>query len=608
MSHKSLHYYTTGGGNLREPRGQHSNVLFFVVPILAVVILGLTAAVLYVARKPERPRELSVRAITDSGIATDAALSRDGKRCAYATYVDPVAEIEAVFVSDLKGGAVDTVFQGTNISNIRWSTNGEELLMRASMPTDTGEPAVYVVPLSGGAARRYDIPGATFHNDVAWYPGGLRFVAFDNADRLIFVNKRSGDTNSVELGVDFADVRMGEFSSDGRRLVFTGVTVAGPGAWLYDDKHKSVQGLREGAYMSLTWAPGGAAIYALEMTDDPGGDRLWKINIDPSIGVLDGEPQLLLQGMPYTQGISVSRDGKRLLCAQQQTHCGLHQLMFNREGRGARRTKELVTEENSVHTPALSPDGRYLAYTKEGANACHVWAGKTGGQAAPVTAVHGEWYGPSRWSPDGRRLAVVVCENATNDVASRLFIVDQLGPDSGKITGDFLHGWGLRLAPWLDWPTPDTIMVWSYGALFFINPRTEQVSGLVDIHLADSIYYPRLSPDARQVALSPDGAIVILSLADRTFHHLTDETGEVLGWSRDGQWVNYMAGDHVICRVNTRDKRIDTLVNLPDNLDFACNGVALSDDGSFAVYENCVLSSDVVLIENFDPPSTPPAP
>ena len=80
---------------------------------------------------------------------------------------------------------------------------------------------------------------------------------------------------------------------------------------------------------------------------------------------------------------------------------------------GRRRALQLTRSEQSEHTPRWSPDGKYLSFlTARGDDEEpeQVWLlDRAGGEASPLTGFNGDVVDYA-WSPDGRRLALIVAD------------------------------------------------------------------------------------------------------------------------------------------------------------------------------------------------------
>jgi dipeptidyl aminopeptidase/acylaminoacyl peptidase len=81
------------------------------------------------------------------------------------------------------------------------------------------------------------------------------------------------------------------------------------------------------------------------------------------------------------------------------------------------RSLQLTTSEHSEHTPRWSPDGKYISFlTARGGDEEpeQVWLlDRAGGEASPLTGFNGDVIDYA-WSPDGRRLALVVADEDPN--------------------------------------------------------------------------------------------------------------------------------------------------------------------------------------------------
>ncbi len=218
-------------------------------------------------------------------------------------------------------------------------------------------------------------------------------------------------------------------------------------------------------------------------------------------------------------------------------------------GMGESRIRLTSTPDSSERQPRWSPDGRYLAFLatrgdeedrKKGAQ---VWLlDRNGGEAQKLTDLKGGVSDYS-WSPDGRRLVLVV---------------DDFDPTSDP---EKLDGWKRKTAP------PIVIdryhfkadeggyltRLYSHLDVFDVEARKADVltSGPFD----DTV--PAWSPDGRAVAFvsnrAPDpdrtenSNIYVVDArpgaAPRQLTTFPGKNGGVPAWSPDGKWIAYFQAD-----------------------------------------------------------------
>ena len=238
-----------------------------------------------------------------------------------------------------------------------------------------------------------------------------------------------------------------------------------------------------------------------------------------------------------------------------------------------------VTEKNGFQKdagePAVSPDGRYLYYSKDvtpgqqfeynkdpnGTIYAIIRRDLNSGRERTAVSVQGGSVTP-RVSPDGKSLAYV----RRVRTASKLYVRDL---DTGRDRAIFEHvdkdlqeAWAIHgLYPQYAW-TPDgkSIVIWGEGKIWRVDvancegapvPFTAHVEQTVNdaVRFPQKVYTPEFQVKAlKNVAVSPDGTRVVYGalghlyvkdLAGGDARRLTSaETFEYAPkWSADGQWI-----------------------------------------------------------------------
>jgi Tol biopolymer transport system component len=150
-----------------------------------------------------------------------------------------------------------------------------------------------------------------------------------------------------------------------------------------------------GDFTGMTWtADGGSLIYAA------GGD-LWRV----AAGVSGGQPEKLLADVAMP---ALSRDGRRLAFAKGgPDNVNLWEVGLTAPTRPSGPPKKLLSSSRMHGYPAFSPDGRRLAFGSDRSGAPEVWTSDAdGSNAVALTAFGGAMRsGSPEWSPDGRLVA-----------------------------------------------------------------------------------------------------------------------------------------------------------------------------------------------------------
>ncbi len=540
--------------------------------------------------------------ITYTGDAYYSAISPDGTYYAYSRIAQEGGR--TVYVSDMSGGEAIEVFQSSWIQSMCWSPDGKELLIRAADDTDTSRPpAVFLIPRFGGSVRKFAIPGTPSHWDIAWLPDGDRFVSIADGSRLIYVDKITGDTVVVQVAKSFSQASLGGVSPDGRWLSIIGNPEDQEfGLWLLSADGTEIHKLGSGPFFSSCWMFSGDAVYAIEVSFN--GFRMWRFNIDPSSGELKGEPIALVSGLPPTLGLSISDDGRRLLCRQFPTIINLWRVFFQPGMDPALLRREQLTFGTGwIAAPSVSPDGEHMIYSAESGGDFHLFARLIEGSDLTQLTHEGGMSSSPHWSPDGKRIAYIRWADLSTPLNWSLILMNKDGSSSRELLS--LEG---VAEVELDWSVDSLILINLDNRPLLLNLESGDTSSARLGSFEGELKFPHLSPDGKMIAACcrrGEGNVTYIwsfSTNDGTRRLVSDIDSRVLGWSGDSKWIYFITETYVIAKVGVESGEVDTLTTLGGiDWSFDANSIAISPDEKWAIYEDRQVKRDIYLIENFDP-------
>ena len=323
----------------------------------------------------------------------------------------------------------------------RWSPDGRHIAFVAYQHTNPPEPAsaILIVSADGGAWRQV---GPTFSHDgavqdISWTPDSREITYLAAGEGIYSIVLDDTEPRLIQrMDVDYT-MGLGGYSPDGRWLAFhtrTGATSKKLDIWILPVTGGGGRALRlthaPGLDAAPTWDRDGRTLY---FVSDRGADpNVWRLSIDPSTGVRQGEPRQV------TSYSDVQLMHPKVLADGRSMAFGLfkqsHVIQVADVGRpGEART--LVRGD----WPMISPDGGTVFYIGEGPGERGIYAVSSDG-GAPVrltpSRVHAYEYpsgfsplGPDALAPDGRSLAYSVRDSA----GSSLFTLPATGGEPRRL-------------------------------------------------------------------------------------------------------------------------------------------------------------------------------
>ena len=267
---------------------------------------------------------------------------------------------------------------------------------------------------------------------------------------------------------------------------------------------------------------------------------------------------------------------------------------------GFGRATKVTFDRGLEIMPALSPDGRSVAYAAGTSTALRLFVRQvSGGRAIPLTSdsVEVEW-NPS-WSPDGTRVLFL----ARRGVFS--------APSSGGEERPEVPAPAAGYVSSAEWAPDGKTMVYVVGdsiILWSEQRRARLVAAIHDPALC------RWSPDGRLVAcasgnsfyltpgtvftnLSPS-RIVVVRLRDGAVETVTDSTSlnQSPAWSPDGRWLYFVSDrdgpkDIFAVRVGSDGRAAGAPVRLTTGL--GAQSISFSADGSRLAYSPLTASANI---------------
>jgi Tol biopolymer transport system component len=356
---------------------------------------------------------------------------------------------------------------------------------------------------------------------------------------------------------------------------------------------------------SPRWSPNGDAIYFTRVGEQH--DELWKTRISPKSGKPIAAPSLVLDGLRAEKNLSIARDGKRLLYAQEIQYSNLWLVSIPERGTTENvDVKRITTGTFYDSCPYISPDGKMVTFTRGFGKKHNIFIVPiTGGNPQQITYLDSFNFYPS-WSPDGMEIAFISSQGGK----AKVWKVNA----RGGAPHPFQNTSASAQAYQMSWAPGPNILYQTTGNNNFhiLDPRTEEERPLIIEESISSVHNAHYSPDGKRIAafverLSSPSGISVFDLEDESRTDLFEGGFDPIGWSLDGEWIyisDLESEDVRILKLSLRSGDSESVFAL-DTSPLRGNSypfqVRMSPDEKRFVFPAIRSQSDVWMIENFDP-------
>ncbi|HEV8660408.1 MAG TPA: protein kinase [Thermoanaerobaculia bacterium] len=399
--------------DLRELReelsGSHRSV---VVPkrigyaALAVVFIALIAATILVKRRSPSPpatAPIRIKQLTTSGKVSEAAISPDGK---YLAYVDRgVLRESSISLLHLPtGSAVQIVPRqsGIEFASVSFSPDGD-YIDYTRRPLASSQHDLERIPVLGGTSQQVL---ADVDTPVAFAPDGRHIAFVRGAKEESFLMVADGEGHSErKLAIVKRPQRLAvaapAWSPDGKTIA---AIVREPRPLLLavsveNGSTRTISGPQFQWLTSVAWSRDDALLVT-GVERSSRNAEIWRINLATG----SGAP--ITSGIIGYQGLSLSKNGTAIVSLAQNLFATLTAMPFNAAGEPAPIV--VGSARNGTGGLAALPDGR-IVYSSDAGNRHGIWIIDANGKNARELLVPtaGSSLGWPAVSPDGRLIAYV---------------------------------------------------------------------------------------------------------------------------------------------------------------------------------------------------------
>jgi len=567
---------------------------------IAIVFLGVIILVILInyLLKENNQRNVPLAKysqLTFNGKAYAPAISPNGKSFAFINAGNNLDD--KLMIQDLSGGNALEIFSQNLMTylpyaSIIWSSDGAQLTIFGGKETSHG---TYMIPRLGG-----DVQKISERIIWCWSPDGSRYAIGSTASkRIILVNQFSNIKDSIKIIGTFdwrSDI---DWSPNGETLLFNTSGQDKYEIWTINingsDQQKILQEDEE--IFSPRWSKTGNAIYYL--IDNGQTKDLMKLKINPTSGTTKAAAVKLQTGLHAGSNMSISKNNDKILFNGISEYSNLKFLQKVGE---TYSIKSLTFGTAQVFDPSMSPDGKWIAFSKGDLKKANIFIIPLGGgEIKQLTFFNSLNYSPA-WSPDSKEIAFGSNEGGHYKVWKIHHTGGQPSVyESSDLSGDWM---------WVKWSPADNIMYQQPGNrnFIFLDPQTKKETQFVSNDSVGWMFNPIYSPDKQHIAIFwnryeagiSNGGLWLVSIKDSSQKLISSERLIPKSWAADGQWIyGYSYGQpHKILRVNVENGKTETFYTLPFN---EVGEINISADGSTIIVPEITRQSDIWLMENFDP-------
>ncbi|CAN5599296.1 hypothetical protein BH18ACI3_BH18ACI3_16660 [soil metagenome] len=521
----------------------HPVAAALIVGVLAIAIIAAGAVLYTNTESSDSFQTMRINKLTASGnVASEqTAISPDGK---YVVYALQDAGQQSLWVKQTATSSnvqivppADARFNG-----LTFSRDGDYIYYTAA--EKQGPASIYQIPVLGGISRKLL---ADAGGPVAFSADGSRMAFVRRETSLMIANSDGSESQTLANASEGTRWLRSAWSPDGKTIVSAVYSSIDDTCYLVEVSldHGTEKPLTSQGWLRISglgWLPDGKGLIISGRDPETQLSQLW------FIGYPDGKPRRITNDLSGYLGLSLTADGKSVISTQQNRLSNIWAV--TESGPAQKLTSELGKDEG-LSGISWTPEGQ-IVYTTRIAGTQDLWiVNRDGSGNRQLTFQTRSNFSPAV-SPDGRFIAFISSRAGNSD----LWRIDIDGGNPVQLAG----GPGLEGEPafspdgkWVVYDLTDTdnkVTLWKVS-----------IAGGTPVRLTDT--------DSRRPAVSPDGKFIAYGQGDfrpgfpSTLSVLSSDGGQpfktlelpLVVRSRDFSWS---ADGRALIYVDNRDK-VDNL-------------------------------------------------
>ncbi len=391
-------------GALHLPHTRKRSRLIGLLGGLALIAVAAGTWLMLSRSAPKPPGPLRIVPFSGlSGREGQAAFSPDGSQLAY-LWNGGSGDTFHIYVKLIGAGApLQLTHDAHSDFDPAWSPDGRYIAFLRSGSSGSSEEVISI-PALGGPERRLAEMDLVGEGDrfLTWAPDGKSLaIQLGRPSAIVLVSEENGEKRQVTQppagGWGDSDPA---FSPDGRRLAFA--RWSNPeGADIYVQDLNGGEARRllaDGTVISgLAWTPDGRAL--IFSSARSGLRTLLKVSLSGG----DVEPVPGAGENAFSP--AVSPHGRLLAYTKAHFNVNIWRIRIGPSGGGTGRATKLISGASEQDDSELSPDGQRITYKSDASGYFEIWVAKADGSDALQLTSLRSFSGTPRWSPDGRWIA-----------------------------------------------------------------------------------------------------------------------------------------------------------------------------------------------------------